>query len=106
MFCIHCGKEIDDDSLFCPICGKNQNYQDVLTYDFTNKGKKGFQEKERLLFLWWIIYFIVFPYGIIDFFIKRKKRPRRAICAISASLSMIILLLIASLTTLIILLNK
>ena len=22
MYCVHCGKEIEADSLFCPLCGK------------------------------------------------------------------------------------
>ncbi len=25
MYCVHCGKEIKDDAVFCPYCGKDQN---------------------------------------------------------------------------------
>lgn len=102
MFCQYCGKKIDDDSKFCIYCGKNTNEDDILTYDFTS-GQKGTNNKEGNLFWWALLYFFIFPCGLIAFFKYKGKKPKRSKLGLIMAWIAIIVILVVSLATFILL---
>ena len=67
MYCIHCGKEIDDDSIFCTNCGQqvtfasNSNTKTEKTVkpnaEENNSSTKGFSSAETQTFTPRIIIF-------------------------------------------------
>ena len=78
MYCPHCGKKIDDDSKFCTFCGKNTNDDDILTYDYTSGSEKGTSNVSKHLFWWGLLYFLIFPTGIVAFFKYKGKNSKRS----------------------------
>lgn len=78
MYCQHCGKLIDNDSKYCIHCGKPTNDDEILTYDYTNGSETGVNNVEKHLFWWGLLYFFIFPLGLIAFFKYRGKKKKRS----------------------------
>lgn len=63
MYCMHCGKKIDENLLICPHCGTAQN-------QVTKKDYGGIS--------WGILGYFVPMAGIILFFIWKNEKPKTA----------------------------
>ena len=63
MYCMHCGKKIDENLLICPHCGTAQNQ--VTKKDYGGIG-------------WGILGYFVPMAGIILFFIWKNEKPKTA----------------------------
>lgn len=63
MYCMHCGKKIDENLLICPHCGTAQNQ--VTKKDYGGIG-------------WGILGYFVPMSGIILFFIWKNEKPKTA----------------------------
>ena len=94
MYCMHCGKKIDENLLICPHCGTAQNQ--VTKKDYGGIG-------------WGILGYFVPMAGIILFFIWKNEKPKTAkVLGIGALISTIIFisLFIFAYITILFLLNK
>ena len=90
MYCIHCGKEIADDSNFCPHCGK---------YVATN-GPVGTQQMSGNVYrssvdddnIGWGVLGFFFPIvGLILFLVWNRDYPKRArMCGKGALIAVIV----------------
>ena len=51
MFCVHCGKELEENTKFCPYCGKAAEGEPGKTGDavFAEKKKKAAGGRRRIL---------------------------------------------------------
>ncbi len=70
MFCRNCGKEIEDDSLFCTFCGTpiKNNQNNNLTNTVNDSGS----------FLWAILAFFLPIVGLILCIMWNQEKPKTA----------------------------
>ena len=85
MKCRHCGAVIDDDSVFCSVCGSNQHglpNEDVWRRYFKpdeGPGVRVVAPPQDAKNNWWAILCFLFPIvGLILYFVWKKDLPHRA----------------------------
>ncbi len=91
-YCVHCGKQIDDDSSFCPNCGKPTNDEPIVDsrqiISEPVSDTKSAKKKDSILsivaavfaLLGWIAYgifaFIGLIISIVDLALAPKEQPK------------------------------
>lgn len=78
MFCIYCGKEIADDSKFCPHCGKFVESVQYSNAPYQN-GVNAYNNPADDDNLGWGVLGFFFPLiGLILYLVWNKEYPKRA----------------------------
>lgn len=82
MFCNNCGKEIDEDCIFCPSCGistANSDLEKIKLNETAIKQKHIFKDIiTTILFVTIISFILVFAIGIIPNWIDASKESHKA----------------------------
>lgn len=80
MYCKHCGTELEDNSKFCPECGKIQETNGLVKNEVNVETKK-----DSVNVLWFIIAILLPIIGVLAglIFIAQKKKNAVALLVLS-----------------------
>ena len=78
MYCIYCGKEIDDDSKFCPHCGKfvGKNEPGGAPYSYGGNAYRAPVDDANIG--WGVLCFFLPLVGLILYLVWKDEYPNRA----------------------------
>ena len=85
MFCPNCGKNISDETVYCPYCGRL-----IPTSSETSENEDK-PHKEKVSIPLCVLSFFIPASGMTIWFLKRKEEPRKAkACLIVSIVAMVI----------------
>lgn len=68
MYCPKCGREIQDNSVFCPFCNADLFNQNTISFDKLNDGMDKLRKETKTVFILSIVSLVFFS-GLIGIFL-------------------------------------